>query len=253
MKMSWMVGLVVMLSTVLSRPAHASFVNYTSREINLKILYYAPRDTTAATENLQYVYGKTNPDAKGKLIKLATQSDSKNDHIGDSMVFFDFLPLNLGEIRGFKVRLHLYAVPVADDYNASRVLLLKGVDGIVFIADAAPTQAKANLARLLELQTNLKELGYDFAKLPIVFQFVGVAAPKATAVADLKIALGIRDQPFFEADPTAGFGVFDTLKAVTKLVLMDLKKGADKATISTTPKAAVKPKATAKRKPKITR
>ncbi|MBP9086314.1 MAG: hypothetical protein KBG15_09345, partial [Kofleriaceae bacterium] len=102
MKMPWLVGLIVMIYTALSRPAHASFINYSSREINVKIIYYAPRDTTAATHNLYYVYGKTNPDAKGELIQLETQSDSKADHRGDSTVFFDFLPLDLSEIRGFK-------------------------------------------------------------------------------------------------------------------------------------------------------
>ena len=253
MKMPLMAALVVMLCTALSRPAHASFINYSSREINVKIVYYAPAATTAATGNLQYIYGKTNPEAKGKLIKLTTQSDSTGDLSDSSTVFFDFLPLSLGEIRGFKTHFHLYTVPVADPYISSRVLLLKGVDGIVFIADAAPTQAKANLARLQELKTNLKDLGYDFDKTPIVFQIVGTSAVGAIPVADLKIALGIGAQQVFEADPTTGIGVFDTLKAIAKLILMELKEGADATTESPPASPTSKRKVTSKRNSKITR
>jgi mutual gliding-motility protein MglA len=225
--------LILTALCLLARPAQSSFVNYTSREINVKVVYYAPSDATAATENLKYIYVKTNPDAKGKIITLATESltpkskgkSKKVRKVKDSSAFFDFLPLSLGEIRGFKVRVHLYTVPVGDDFNASRLLLLKGVDGIVFIADAAPSKSAANLLRLAELKSNLQELGYDFAKSPVVFQFVGTDSPGATPLADLKISLGIGDErPIFEAIPNKGVGVFDTLKAISKLVLSELKK-----------------------------
>ncbi len=252
MKVPYLVSLVVLLSTVLSRPAHASFINYSSREINVKIVYYAPDNTTAAHDNLLYVYDKTKPAEKSKLSQLAHQGNGNGNSGNGSTVFFDYLPLALGEIGGFKTRFHLYTVPGPDDYKASRVLLLNGVDGIVFIANAAPPQAKANLARLAELKTNLKDLGYDFDKMSVVFQFVGTSEPGATSVADLKIALGIGVQPVFEANPTTGVGVFDTLKAIAKLVLMQLKSGADKATETNVPPPTVKHKATLKGTPKKT-
>lgn len=215
-------GLAVLFCVALVSSAHASFINYSTREINVKIVYYGSLATTAATDNLKYVYNKTNPDAKGKLIQLATDQ-------GDSTMFFDFLPLSLGEIRGFKTRFHLYTVVTAKGYSASRALILKGVDGIVFIADADPASAKINAASLAELKKLLKDHGYDYAKMPIVFQLVGTARKGAVSVADLTKSLAIGNRPVFEADVTTGVGVFDTLKAIAKLVLMELRKGADDA------------------------
>ena len=212
--------MALVLCVALAGTAQASFINYSSREINVKIVYYGSTATTAAHDNLTYVYNKTNPDAKGKLIQLATDQ-------GDSTLFFDFLPLSLGEIRGFKTRFHLYTVVTAKGYSASRALILKGVDGIVFIADADPASAKVNLASLAEMKKILKKQGYDYATMPIVFQLVGTAKPGAVSVADLTKSLAIGDRPVFEADATTGVGVFDTLKAIAKLVLMELKKGAD--------------------------
>ncbi len=206
---------------VMAGPAHASFINYSTREINVKIVYYGARASTTSTENLTYVYGKTNPAAKGKLIRLATEDDQ------DATVFFDFLPLSLGEIRGFKTRLHLYTVATAPEYSASRALILKGVDGIVFIADADPAHAKANAASLAELQQHLTSHGYAFDKLPVVLQVVGTTRKGARSAAVVQQTLGLTAVPMFEAIPTTGVGVFDTLKAITKLVLLELKKGAD--------------------------
>ena len=215
-------GLVLLFTVALVGSAQASFINYSSREINVKIVYYGSTATTAATDNLTYVYNKTNPEAKGKMIRLATDT-------GDSTLFFDFLPLNLGEIRGFKTRFHLYTVVTAKGYSASRALILKGADGIVFIADAAPASAKVNADSLAELKKLLKKQGYDYDKMLIVFQLVGTTKKGAVSAADLIESLGIGDRPVFEADPTTGVGVFDTLKSVAKLVLMELKKGADDA------------------------
>ncbi len=212
-------------------PAHASFINYSAREINVKIVYYGPLASTTATENLTYVYGKTNPDAKGKLIRLATDDDQ------DATLFFDFLPLSLGEIRGFKTRFHLYTVVTAKDHGASRALILKGVDGIVFIADADPAKAKVNAASLAELTQHLTHQGYALDKLPVVLQVVGTTRKGARSAVEVQQALGLARLPVFAADPTTGVGVFDTLKAIAKLVLLELENAAP-APASTKPAPA---------------
>jgi len=199
--------------------AHASFINYSSREINVKIVYYGPGTNLA--ENLQYIYEKTNPEAKGKLIKLATETEST--------LFFDFLPLSLGEIRGFKTRFHLYTVPGKIEYEASRQLILKGVDGVVFVADADPKMARENVRALMSLRTNLAKLDYDYDSMPIVFQIAGTGAKGALTKDAVAKTLFVGDRPVFEANVVEGAGVFDSLKGIAKLVLMELKKGAESA------------------------
>src|SRR5580658_7100134 len=139
-----------------------SFINYMAREINCKIVYYGP-GLCGKTTNLQYIYERTNPDAKGKMISLATETDRT--------LFFDFLPLALGEIRGFKTRFHLYTVPGQVFYDASRKLILKGVDGIVFVADSQKDRIDANLESVENLRTNLAEQSCSLDKLPYVVQF----------------------------------------------------------------------------------
>ena len=138
-----------------------AFINYASREINCKIVYYGP-GLCGKTTNLQYIYQKTAPDAKGKMISLATETERT--------LFFDFLPLALGEIRGFKTRFHLYTVPGQVFYDASRKLILKGVDGVVFVADAQEERLDANIESLENLKDNLEEQGYQLEKLPFVIQ-----------------------------------------------------------------------------------
>lgn len=232
-----MIGLVVLFCVALVGSAHASFINYSTREINVKIVYFGSPGATAALDNLTYVYNKTNPAAKGKLIQLSTDR-------GASVWFFDFLPLHLGEIRGFKTRLHLYTVVGGAKPSAeTRELILKGADGVVFIADAAPASAERNVANLAELKKQLTGLGYDFDKMPIVFQLVGTSRKGAVSVDDLKKSLAIGDRPVHEADVTTGVGVFDTLKAMAKLVLMELKKGADDADKAPAEPRKISPKA----------
>jgi len=203
--------------------ADASFINYAAKEINVKVVYYGSA-TAGLHDNLAYVYAKTNPDAKGKMIALRTE-DSQAD--ADKTEFFDFLPLALGEIRGFKTRFHLYTVPGNPKYNASRLLILKGVDGIVFVADGDPKQLKATLESWASLKKNLASHGYDWQKMPLVVQLNHRDLPNAIPVDDLKKALGLTTQPAYEAVATTGVGVFDTLKAIAKLVLVELKRGAD--------------------------
>ena len=193
-----------------------SFINYSSREINCKIVYYGP-GLCGKTTNLQYIYNKTNSETKGKLISLSTETDRT--------LFFDFLPLSLGEIRGFKTRFHLYTVPGQVFYDASRKLILKGVDGVVFVADSQVERMEANLESLDNLRTNLAEQGYDLDKIPYVMQYNKRDLPNALPVEEMRAALNPRNNVEFPAVAPTGQGVFDTLKAVAKLVLTELRKG----------------------------
>lgn len=193
-----------------------SFINYSSREINCKIVFYGP-GLCGKTTNLQWIYKKTNPDSKGKMISLATETERT--------LFFDFLPLALGEIRGFKTRFHLYTVPGQVFYDASRKLILKGVDGVVFVADSQIERMEANIESIENLRVNLAEQGYDLNKVPFVIQYNKRDLPTVVSVEEMRTALNQRSVPDFEAVATEGTGVFDTLKAIAKLVIMELKKG----------------------------
>ncbi len=194
-----------------------SFINYSAREINCKIVYYGP-GLGGKTTNLQYIYDKTNPQAKGKMISLATETERT--------LFFDFLPLSLGEIKGFRTRFHLYTVPGQVFYDASRKLILKGVDGVVFVADSQAERMDANIDSMENLKTNLKEHGYDIERIPLVIQYNKRDLPNAAPLEELRKILNPKGLPDFEAIAPKGIGVFDTLKAVVKLVLIELKKGA---------------------------
>ena len=193
-----------------------TFINYASREINCKIVYYGP-GLGGKTTNLEHVYAKVNPDTRGKLISLATETERT--------LFFDFLPLSLGEIRGFKTRFHLYTVPGQVFYDASRKLILKGVDGVVFVADSQLGRIEANQESVENLRTNLAEQGYSLDKIPYVIQYNKRDLPEISTVEDLRELLNPTKVPEFEGVARTGVGVFDTLKAVAKLVLTELKKG----------------------------
>jgi mutual gliding-motility protein MglA len=193
-----------------------SFINYMAREINCKIVYYGP-GLCGKTTNLQYIYERTNPDAKGKMISLATETERT--------LFFDFLPLSLGEIRGFKTRFHLYTVPGQVFYDASRKLILKGVDGVIFVADSQMERLEANQESVENLRTNLAEQGYSLEKIPYVIQYNKRDLPNVVSVEELRGLLNPMNVPDFEANARAGNGVFDTLKAVSKLVLNELRRG----------------------------
>lgn len=222
-----------------------SLINYASREINCKLVYYGP-GLGGKTSNLEYVYEKVAPSSKGKLISLATETERT--------LFFDFLPVDLGTIRGFRTRFHLYTVPGQVYYNASRKLILKGVDGVVFVADSQIDRMEANLEAMQNLYDNMAQHGYDLTKLPFVIQYNKRDLPNAAPIAELDAALNpgwpvedaerqkptpdpyrpgaflvsevdgvwIERVPTFEAVAVRGDGVFDTLKAVSKLVLKTL-------------------------------
>lgn len=194
-----------------------SFINYASREINCKIVFYGP-GLCGKTTNLQHVYQKTAPESKGKMISLATESERT--------LFFDFLPLALGEVRGFQARFHLYTVPGQVFYDASRKLILKGVDGVVFVADSQEERMDANIESLENLRDNLEEQGYDLDRLPFVMQYNKQDLPNLSPLDELQRFLNPNKVPEFKACAMSGVGVFETLKAIAKLVLMDLKKGA---------------------------
>ena len=192
-----------------------TFINYASREINCKIVYYGP-GLCGKTTNLQYIYDSTSPTAKGKLISLATETDRT--------LFFDFMPLELGTVRGFKTRFHLYTVPGQVYYDASRKLILKGVDGVVFVADSQEERMDANIESLENLEDNLKTQGYDLMQVPYVLQLNKRDLPSAVPVEELTAELLKKGEPVFEAVAADGTGVFDTLKAVAKQVLTELRK-----------------------------
>ncbi len=194
-----------------------SFINYASREINCKIVYYGP-GLCGKTTNLQTIYKRTAPDARGKMISLATETERT--------LFFDFLPLALGEIRGFKTRFHLYTVPGQVFYDASRKLILKGVDGVVFVADCQEERLDANIESMENLKDNLEEHGYQLENLPFVVQYNKVDLPNLSPMDELQGFLNPRAVPEFKACALTGEGVFETLKAVAKQILIELKKGA---------------------------
>lgn len=190
-----------------------SMINYASREINCKIVYYGT-GLGGKTTNLEYVYSKINPDTRGKMISLATETDRT--------LFFDFLPIDLGEIRGFKTRFHLYTVPGQVYYNASRKLILKGVDGVVFVADSQTQRAEANIEAMHNLYENVESYGYDMETIPFVIQYNKRDLPDVHSVEELRAQLNPSGVPDFEAVATDGTGVFETLQGVSKLVVKSL-------------------------------
>jgi signal recognition particle receptor subunit beta len=192
-----------------------SFINYSSREINCKIVYYGP-GLCGKTTNLQYIYRRTTPEQKGKLISLATETERT--------LFFDFLPLALGDIKGFRIRFHLYTVPGQVFYSASRKLILKGVDGVVFVADSQMERMESNMESIDDLQINLAEQGYELEKLPFTIQYNKRDLPNIVPVEEMNKLLNHRNVQWFEAVAVTGKGVFETLKSVAKQVLFELKK-----------------------------
>ena len=192
-----------------------SFINFAAREINCKIVYYGA-GLGGKTTNLQFIFQKTAEQQKGKMISLATETDRT--------LFFDFLPLDLGTVRGFKTRIHLYTVPGQVFYDASRKLILRGVDGIVFVADSQQERMDANVEALDNLMANLKEHGYDFNKIPYVLQLNKRDLSNIIQADEMVAELRRNGEPVHEAVASTGVGVFDTLKSVAKQVLTELRR-----------------------------
>jgi mutual gliding-motility protein MglA len=192
-----------------------SFINYAAREINCKLVYYGP-GLCGKTTNLQFIYSRVEPGTKGKLISLATETERT--------LFFDFLPLELGTIRGFKTRFHLYTVPGQVFYDASRKLILRGADGAIFVADSQIERLESNIESLENLEANLADQNIKLAMMPFVLQYNKRDLPNIVPVEELQSALNPRNAPWFEACAPKGTGVFETLKGAAKLVLNELKK-----------------------------
>ena len=193
------------------------FINFPAREINCKLVYYGP-GLGGKTANLQWVYDHTGTNQKGKMVSLATETDRT--------LFFDFLPLDLGSVRGFRTRFHLYTVPGQVFYEASRRLILKGADGVVFVADSQEERLDANLETLDNLREHLKDHKLDFNAIPYVLQLNKRDLPNILPVEELTKQLTVKGEPAIEAVAVTGQGVFDTLKEIAKLVLAELKKNA---------------------------
>lgn len=190
-----------------------SMINYASREINCKIVYYGT-GLGGKTTNLEYIYSRVNPDTKGKMISLATETERT--------LFFDFLPIDLGEVRGFKTRFHLYTVPGQVYYNASRKLILKGVDGVIFVADSQAERMEANVEAMHNLYENLESYGYDLTQIPFAIQYNKRDLSNAMAVEELRAQLNPTGVPDYEGVAIEGKGVFETLGSVSKLVVQSL-------------------------------
>ena len=192
------------------------FINYAAKEINCKIVYYGP-GLGGKTTNLEYIHNSTDTQNKGKLISLATETDRT--------LFFDFMPLEIGLVRGFRTKFHLYTVPGQVYYDASRKLILNRVDGVVFVADSQEERIDANAEALANLEENLQNYGYDLKQIPYVLQLNKRDLPSALPVEELTQELRIKNEPVFEAVAYKGDGVSDTFKAVAKQVLTELRKG----------------------------
>jgi signal recognition particle receptor subunit beta len=190
-----------------------SFINHMSKEINCKVVYYGP-GLCGKTTNLQYVFERASPNARGKMISLATETERT--------LFFDFLPLTLGTVKGFKLRFHLYTVPGQVFYDASRKLILKGADGVVFVADSQAERLEANLESIENLDLNLKEHGLNMEELAYVIQYNKRDLPNAMTLEELREALNVRTVPDYEACARTGVGVFETLKGVSRSIMQRL-------------------------------
>lgn len=192
-----------------------SFLNYSTREINFKIVYYGP-GLSGKTTNIKTIYNKVKQESKGKLVSLATETERT--------LFFDFFPLDLGSVKGYKVKFHLYTVPGQIYYSSSRKLIMKGVDGVVFVADSQRERFEANFESLNDMLQNLKEYNIEFDTLPYVLQLNKRDLPNITPANELIAALRKRDEPVIEAMALKGEGVVETLKAISKLIMIDVKK-----------------------------
>ena len=192
-----------------------SLVNYSTREITSKIVYYGP-GRSGKTTNLQYIHGQVPEDRRGRMVSLATETDRT--------LFFDFLPLDLGTISGFQTRFQLYTVPGQVYYDATRKLVLQGADGVVFVADSQRAQRDENVESFRNLQVNLLEQGVDPRTIPIVLQYNKRDLPDVMSVEEMDDLLNYRDLPRFEARALGGIGVFDTLKGISELVLRRLSQ-----------------------------
>ncbi len=193
-----------------------SFVNYSTHEINCKIIYYGP-GLGGKTTNIQYIYEQTQQDQRGKLVTLSTENERT--------LFFDFLPLAVGDVRGYKTRFHLYTIPGQTFYEVSRQFILKGVDGVVFVADSQAERMEAGIDSYESLEKSLDRQGYDVNKIPLVFQYNKRDLPGVVSVRELEATFNSMNRPYYEAVANRGTGVMETLQAISQWVIRELKGG----------------------------
>ncbi len=191
-----------------------SFINYPAKEINCKIIYFGP-GMSGKTTNVQYIYEHTQQDQRGKLVTLSTENERT--------LFFDFLPLDVGDVRGYRTRFHLYSIPGQTFYEVSRQFILKGVDGVVFVADSQSEQMDANIESFESLGRSLDRQGYDLHKLPLVFQYNKRDLPGVVTVQELETTFNQTRRPSFEAVANRGLGVMETLQSISQSVIRELK------------------------------
>lgn len=193
-----------------------SFINYANKEINCKIVYCGA-GLSGKTTNVQYIYEQTQQDQRGKLVTLSTENERT--------LFFDFLPLSVGDVRGYRTRFHLYTIPGQTFYEVSRQFILKGVDGIVFVVDSQAERMEANIESYESLEKGLDKQGYDLGKVPLVFQYNKRDTPGAVSVKELESTFNPMHRPYFEAVASRGQGVMETLQAISQWVIRELKGG----------------------------
>lgn len=193
-----------------------SFINYANKEINCKIVYYGT-GLSGKTTNVQYIFEQTQQNQRGKLVTLSTENERT--------LFFDFLPLSIGDLRGYKTRFHLYTIPGQTFYEVSRQFILKGVDGIVFVVDSQAERMEANIEALESLEKSLDKQGYDIHKLPLVFQYNKRDLPGAVPLRELEATFNPSKKPSFEAVAFRGDGVMDTLQSISQWIIRELKGG----------------------------
>lgn len=209
------------------------FINYLTREINCKVIYAGPA-LAGAADNLRFIYDHGESQERGKLTKLNTGIEPT--------LFFDYLPAEFPPLRGFALRLHLYTVPDQQSHDASRLLILKGVDGIVFVADSQPWRMPANKEALDSLEQEVSSLGYDLTEMPYVLQLNNRAGPKSAPVAEMKANLLLGDEPVVEAVTETGIGVFETVNALSQLIRQDLAEETPPAAeVAATPRTTTVP------------
>ena len=193
-----------------------SFINYATKEINCKVIYFGP-GLSGKTTNVQYIYEHTQQEQKGKLVTLSTENERT--------LFFDFLPLAIGDVRGYRTRFHLYTIPGQTFYDTSREFILKGVDGIVFVADSQAERMEANIESFDSMEKGLEKQGYELSKLPLVLQYNKRDMPGIATLRELETTFNPTRRPFYEAVANRGQGVMETLQAVSQLIIRELKGG----------------------------
>jgi signal recognition particle receptor subunit beta len=193
-----------------------SFINYATKEINCKVIYFGP-GLSGKTTNIQYIYENTQQDHRGRLVTLSTENERT--------LFFDFLPLAIGEVKGYKTRFHLYTIPGQTFYEVSRQFILKGVDGIVFVADSQSERMESNIEAFESLEKSLEKQGYDLNKLPLVLQYNKRDMSGIVTVRELESTFNPMKRPYFEAIANSGQGVMETLQSISQSIIRELKGG----------------------------